>query len=91
MSFTLEMPGFVTGCKFACWLVEAGREEALWAVHFLRQNLESEILVFVAVDNTELQNSKVINLNIYPTVWLCRLNEIIQVTHSKCFLSSYLT
>lgn len=41
-------------------------EEALWAVCFLIQNLESEVLAFIAIYNSA-QNSKVINLNIHLT------------------------
>ena len=72
-------------------LLAGGRagEEALRAVHFLKQNVESAVFVSVAVYHSELQNSEVINLNVYSPGRLCKLNEIIQVMHSKA-LSSHL-
>lgn len=58
-----------------CWGGGGREEEALWAVCFLIQNLESELLAFIAIYNSA-QNSKVINLNIHLTGYVCRLNEI---------------
>lgn len=51
-----------------------GEEEMLWAVYFLMQNLESEVLVFIAIYNS-VPNSKVINLNIHLTGWLYRFKH----------------